>query len=92
MNNENLNKILRKVDEVIYSYRGTYLKNIEEKILIGSLKNQTYSAIAEANGYSEKYIAQNAGFEFYRLLSKALGIPVNKSTINAAIRKLMSEE
>ena len=92
MNNESLNNILRKVDEVVYSYRGTYLKNIEEAILIGSLKNQTYLAIAEANGYSEKYIAQNAGFKFYRLLSKALGKPVNKNTINAAIRRLMSEE
>ena len=90
MNNEDnnyLEKILQIINEKVHNSEGRYLKDIEEKVLLGSLKKQKYKEIAEEHGYCTEYISQDVGFNLWKILTEALGEPVNKNNIQGTSRR-----
>ena len=82
-----LNKILPIINDAVYASEERYLKDIEEKVLIGSLQNKTYGEIAKEIGYSEEYISRDVGFNLWKILTKALGESANKKNIQGVSRR-----
>lgn len=84
---KSLDKILQVINDAVYTCEGRYLKDIEEKVLLGSLKKQKYQEIAEEHGYCTEYISQDVGFKLWRILTKVLGESVNKNNIQGVSRR-----
>ena len=90
MNNRDIqtqDKILQVINDAVYTSKGRYLKDIEEQVLLGSLKKQKYHEIAEEHGYCTKYISQDVGFNLWKMLTEALGESVNKNNIKSVSRR-----
>ena len=89
-NKENLNNILFAVNQVFFACHKEYLKDLEEIILIASLKNWTYEEIAEDIGYSKGYI-DDKGSKFWKKFSETIGEPISKKNLKGPIRRLMDK-
>jgi len=66
---------------------GRSLSDLETLIFEGSWQGKTYPQIADAAGYSINYLTTDVGPKFWKVLSQALGEPVNKKNFKAAIRR-----
>lgn len=66
-----LNKMLQIVNNAVYACEKRYLLDIEEKVLLGSLKDKTYEKIAEDLDYSPEYISRDVGFKLWKILTIA---------------------
>ena len=84
-----LNKILKIINDAVFNCEQRYLKDIEEKVLIGSLQNKTYKEIANEIGYCPEYISRDVGCRLWKILTKALGEKVTKKNHNASIRRAL---
>ena len=76
---------LELVNDAIAKYRGKSLNNVETAILCGSWRGQTYQEIGKNYGYSSQYLQRDAGPKFWKELSKALGEPIKKKNVRAAL-------
>ena len=84
---KDLDTILQVINDAVYTCKGKYLKDIEEKVLVGSLKGQTYEVIAEEHGYSHGYISKDVGYKLWQALTEALEESVTKNNLNSVIRR-----
>lgn len=84
---KSLERILQVINDAVYTCEGRYLKDIEEKVLLGSLKGQKYQEIAKKYGYCTEYISQDVGFKLWRMLTKVLEESVNKKNIQSVSRR-----
>jgi response regulator RpfG family c-di-GMP phosphodiesterase len=73
------------VDSAVFTYTGKHLNDVQKIVLEGSWYGQTYDQIAEARGYSGRYLKQDVGHQLWGLLSKALGEEVKKTNFRTAI-------
>ena len=89
MSIKNTDKILQVVNQAVYACEGRYLKDKEEKVLIGSLRGLTYKEIAKENNYVSSTLARDVAPKLWRILSEASGEKVTKKNINGAIRRLV---
>ena len=78
---------LNFVDAAVFAISGRHLKDVEVEVLRGSWQRQKYNEIASQCGYSVKYIQQDIGPNFWKLLSKALGEPVKKTNFRSAVER-----
>jgi WD40 repeat protein len=88
-----LEQALAIVNQAVFTQTGKYLSDIEQIIFSGSWHHQTYEAIAEAQGYSAKYLRDDSGRKLWKLLSQALDEPISKTNFRGAIdrRSTLSE-
>ncbi len=70
---------------------GRELSDVEVAILTGANQGLTYGQIAEQSGYSASYLERDIGPKLWRLLSKALGRKVSKTSFRSAINSYQSE-
>jgi WD40 repeat protein len=87
-----LEQALAIANQAVYTQIGRYMSDVEQLIFIGSWKGQTYELIAEINGYSVKYLKDDSGRKFWKLLSQVLGETVSKNNFRAAIERLSQRE
>lgn len=76
------------VNQAVYAQIGRYLSDVEQLIFVGAWQGQTYEQIAEAHSYSVKYLKDDSGRKFWKLLSQVLGESVSKNNFRAAIERL----
>ena len=65
-----LEDALAIVNQAVYAQIGRYLSDIEQIIFTGAWQHQTYEQIAEAHGYSVKYLKDDSGRKFWKLLRR----------------------
>lgn len=80
-----LEQALAIVNEAVYAQMGRYLSDIEQLIFRGAWQGQTYEQIAESHGYSVKYLKDDSGRKFWKLLTEVFGESVGKNNFRAAI-------
>ncbi|MBD3887242.1 PD40 domain-containing protein [Phormidium tenue FACHB-886] len=86
-----LDQALAVVNQAVYAQVGRYLSDIEQIIFTGAWQQQTYEQIAEAHGYSVKYLKDDSGRKFWRLLSQVFGETIGKNNFRAAIERLSQQ-
>jgi pimeloyl-ACP methyl ester carboxylesterase len=76
------------VNQTVYAQVGRYLSDVEQLIFMGAWQGQTYEQIAETHGYSVKYLKDDSGRKFWKLLSEVFGESVGKNNFRSAIMRL----
>ncbi|MBD3886801.1 NACHT domain-containing protein [Phormidium tenue FACHB-886] len=87
-----LDQALAIVNQAVYAHTGRYLSDIEQIIFIGAWQSQTYEQIAEAQGYSVKYLKDDSGRKFWKLLTQVFGEPVGKNNFRSAVERLSQQQ
>jgi len=82
----NIPKVLEFIDDVVYTKTGKHLNDLQRAIVEGTLQQQRYSDIGEANGFSEGHV-KDVGYELLQLLSEILGEDVNKGNLKSVIQR-----
>lgn len=67
------------VDAAVFARTGKHLNDVQRVLLLGSFERQTYEEIAKEHRYSPRYLLQDVGPSLWKLLSDAMGEPINKS-------------
>jgi hypothetical protein len=83
----NLEEILRFVDELVFSKTQKHLKDVQVSILQGAWQGQNYEEIADALGYTDKYLKQDVGPKLWKLLSEIFGEKVSKTNFRSALER-----
>jgi hypothetical protein len=83
-----IEQALAIVNQATYAQVGRYLSDIEQLIFTGAWQGQTYEQIAEAHGYSVKYLKDDSGRKFWKLLSLVFDESVSKTNFRAAVERL----
>lgn len=87
-----LEHTLEIVNQAVYAQIGRYLGDVEQLIFIGTWHHQTYDRIAKAHGYSVKYLKDDSGRKFWKLLSQVLGESVSKNNFRSAIARFSQRQ
>ncbi|MDJ0797771.1 MAG: NB-ARC domain-containing protein [Calothrix sp. MO_167.B12] len=83
----NLEKLLRFVDQAVFTKTQNHLKDVQISILQGALQGQNYEKIAAAHGYSDRYLKQDVGPSLWKLLSQVFEEKVSKTNFQSAIER-----
>jgi hypothetical protein len=83
-----IEQALAIVNQATYAQVGRYLSDVEQLIFTGAWQGQTYEQIAEAHGYSVKYLKDDSGRKFWKLLSLVFDESVSKTNFRAAVERL----
>ncbi len=84
MNRSDVESLIIKIDELIFSHTGEYLDDLQHEILEGVIDHQKYADIAQKNNRSHKYVKETAG-KLWKTLSAILDEDVNKSNFCKAL-------
>jgi WD40 repeat protein len=87
-----LEQALVIVNQAVYAQVGRDLSDVEQIIFTGAWHHQTYEQIAEAHGYSVKYLKDDSGRKFWKLLSQVLGESVSKNNFRSALLRLSKRQ
>ncbi|MBN3950383.1 MAG: NACHT domain-containing protein [Nostoc sp. NMS7] len=83
----NLEEVLRFVDEVVFAKTQKHLKDVQVSILRGAWQGLTYDEIAQALGYTDKYLKQDIGPKLWQTLSQIFGEKVSKTNFQSAVER-----
>lgn len=83
----NFDEALKLVDAGVFARKKRHLKDVEVIILKGAWQGQRYEDIAEAEGYTAKYLRQDIGPKLWKLLSEVLGENVSKTNFQTALER-----
>ncbi len=86
MNNFDIHSLITTVDNLIFSYTGENLDDVQSEILEGVINHQKYTEIAKSHHRSEKYVKDVAG-KLWKTLSEILGEEVNKANLKSSLRR-----
>jgi hypothetical protein len=86
MNTFDIQSLITTVDELIFSYTGEHLDDLQSEILEGVINHQKYEEIAKNNHRSHKYVRDTAG-QLWKTLSEILGEEVSKSNVKSSLRR-----
>ena len=91
MGMDNTDAILKFAETLIYEKAGAYCSDLQRQILLTALhgERKTYDQLAEASGYSSRYVRQDVAPKLWQLLSDALGQKVNKANIRFLLDQKM---
>jgi hypothetical protein len=81
----NFEEALRVVNAVVSAKEGRNLSDAEETVLQGAWDGKTYEQMAETSSYAVNYLKNDAGPNFWKLLSTALGEKVSKANFRAVL-------
>ncbi|XQQ06434.1 MAG: NACHT domain-containing protein [Leptolyngbya sp. IPPAS B-1204] len=82
-----LEQAIDLINAALVAKDGKSLTDAEVAIITGAWQGQTYSAIAEASGYSLSYLSTDIGPAFWRRLSHALGEKVSKTNVRSVVER-----
>ena len=82
----NLKEVLTLADRIVFEKTGQHLDDLQEAVLRGTLKRETYKHIAKNFDCSESRMKQ-VGSELWQILSEQLGEDVNKKNFISAIHR-----
>jgi len=86
MNNFDIHSLITTVDNLIFSYTGENLDDVQSEILEGVINHQKYTEIAKSHHRSEKYVKDVAG-KLWKTLSEILGEEINKANLRSSLRR-----
>lgn len=86
MNTFDIQFLITIVDELMFSYTGEHLDDLQSEILEGVINHQKYEEIAKNNHRSPKYVRDTAG-KLWKTLSDILGEEVSKSNVRSSLRR-----
>lgn len=86
MNTSDVQQLISTVDELIFSYTGEHLDDLQQAILEGAFNHQKYAEIAQKNHLSQKYVKEVGG-KLWQTISTALGEEVSKSNIKSTLQR-----
>jgi hypothetical protein len=75
------------VKAAVRAKTGKQLSEAEETVLRGAWEGKTYESMAETSGYTVNYLKNDAGPNFWKLLSEALGEKVSKANLRAVLER-----
>jgi hypothetical protein len=78
----NVKEILNFADDLVFRKTGKHLDDVQDAVLRGAWKGQTYTQIAEESGYSDGYVREVAS-ELWKIFSELLGEEINKLNFRA---------
>lgn len=81
-----IKEILKFADALVFAKRGKHLDDLQNAVLHGAWKGQTYIQIAEESGYSDGHLRDVAS-KLWRILSELLGEDINKSNFCSTIER-----
>jgi WD40 repeat protein len=87
-----LEQAIALTNQLVYRQVGRYLSDLEQIIFIGAWRNQTYEQIADAQGYSVKYLKDDSGRKLWKLLTQAFNQSVNKTNFRSIIERRFTTE
>ncbi|MGK7888670.1 MAG: AAA-like domain-containing protein [Leptolyngbyaceae cyanobacterium] len=79
-------------NRVVFANTGSYLSDIEIKVLEGAWQGKTYDQMAELYGYSSAYLNQDIGNGLWKRLSDALQEKVTKKNFREALNRAWSRQ
>lgn len=74
-------------DRAVLAKTGKHLSDLQKILLEGACNGHTYEAIGQNRGYSPRYLQQDVGPKFWKLLSDALGEDVSKKSFRNALER-----
>lgn len=77
--------ILAFVEKIVYTATGKYLNLIQKQIILGTMMDKSYFAIAEEIGYSDGYI-KDEGSKLWKLMSDNLNENITKSNAKSRLK------
>jgi hypothetical protein len=77
-------EVVKLIDYLVFTKTGKHLDDLQEAILSGSLRSQTYAAIASSYQCTEGHV-RDVGYELWQLLSSVLDDEVNKSNLKSVL-------
>lgn len=79
-------EILKFADDLVFAKTGKHLDDVQDAVLRGAWKGNTYTEIAEESGYSDGHLRDIAS-ELWKILSELLGENINKSNFRSAMER-----
>ncbi len=86
MNVFDIQSLITTIDNLIFSYTGEHLDDVQSEILEGVINHQKYTEIAKNHHRSDKYVKDVAG-KLWKTLSELLGEEVNKANLKSSLRR-----
>ena len=86
MNVFDIQSLITTIDNLIFSYTGEHLDDVQSEILEGVINHQKYIEIAKNHHRSDKYVKDVAG-KLWKTLSQILGEEVNKANFKSSLRR-----
>ncbi|BDM83471.1 WD40 domain-containing protein [Acaryochloris marina] len=84
-------RIVAAANAAVFKQANRYLSDVETTILLGAIADQTYEQIAATSHYSINYLKRDIGPKLWRLLSKALGEKITKTSFQVALSRYLVE-
>jgi hypothetical protein len=81
-----IQSLITTIDNLLCSYTGENLYDVQSEILEGVINHQKYTEIAKNHHRSEKYVKDVAG-KLWKTLSEILGEEVNKANLRSSLRR-----
>ncbi|MFM6456432.1 MAG: ATPase, partial [Planktothrix sp.] len=82
-----LDEMLKLADDLVFAKTGQHLKDLQEKIVRGTIQGETYEKIAEDFHCNESYV-RDIGAKLWHIFSELLGEEVNKSNLRSVMQRL----
>lgn len=86
MNGFDIQSLMTTIDNLIFSYTGEHLDDVQSEILEGVINHQKYTEIAKHHHRSDKYV-KDVGGKLWKTLSEILGEEVNKANLKSSLRR-----
>lgn len=87
-----IEQALKLASDLLVQHSMRPLSDVETALLRGTWENLTYEAIAEKTGYSNSYLCKKIGPILWRDLTLAMGHPVGKNNVRAALEGLAEQK
>ncbi|MEL6814487.1 MAG: response regulator [Cyanobacteria bacterium J06598_3] len=88
------NDTLVFAERLVHEQTDTYCSELQRQILIAALQGErkTYDQIAEACGYSPKYVKQDVAPKLWKLLTRALNQKISKANVRSILEHTLREQ
>ena len=81
-----VDKIMKLIDEAVYTKTGKHLNDLQRGIIEGTLKQKKYAEIAEGYKCTPGH-AKDVGYELLQLLSDVFEEPVDKKNLRSVLER-----
>lgn len=83
----NVTEVLQFVDQLVFERTGKHLDDVQQAVIEGSYKGQTYHEIAENNHFNKSHVGEIGG-ELWKFLSTTLGEDIKKTNVRSTFERL----
>lgn len=83
----NVTEVLQFVDQLVFERTGKHLDDVQQAVIEGSYKGQTYHEIAENNHFNKSHVGEIGG-ELWKFLSEVLGEDIKKTNFRSTFERL----